>query len=89
MSIDKKLEALKKIRPVEAPPFLFTRIEAKIQSAGSDISPRWRWSAIAGFGMLVLINIYVVAQSLRPRQSGIETVVNTMSLSTSNNLYDE
>lgn len=89
MSIDKKLEALKKIRPVEAPPFLFTRIEAQINAAGNAVSPRWRWSAIAGFGVLVLINIYVVSQSLRPKQPGIESVVNTMALSTSNNLYDE
>lgn len=86
MNIDEKL---KKIRLVEAPPFLFTRIEAQINAAVNVISPRWRWSAIAGFAVLVLINIYVVAQSLRPRQAGIETVVNALSLSTSNNLYDE
>ena len=89
MDMDKNLAALKKIRPVNAPPFLFTRIMSRIND--SAVSPTWRWSAAAGFAILIMLNIYVVSrQPVTRAQSGnIETVVSGMSLSNSNNLYDE
>jgi len=83
MDIDKKLG---KIRPVAAPPFLFTRIEVRISE--NVVSRKWQLSAVAGFAILIFLNIYVITHA--PRQhSNIETVVSGMMLSSSNDLYDE
>jgi hypothetical protein len=85
MDIDKKLG---KIRPVTAPPFLFTRIEARLSEG--VVSRKWRLSAAAGFAILLLLNIYVISRPARPQQANIETLVSGMMLTNSNNnLYDE
>lgn len=83
MDIDKKLG---KIRPVAAPPFLFTRIEAGINA--NVVSRKWQLSVVAGFAILIFLNIYVITHS-RQKHSGIETVVSGMMLNSSNDLYDE
>ncbi len=90
MNINKKLDALGKIRPVEAPPFLLTRIEARINAGYKNIvSPGWRLSAIAAFVILLVANIYVASKAIMPGHSNnIETVVAGMALSSSNDLYE-
>ncbi len=91
MNIDKKLEALQKIKRVEAPPFLLTRIEAKINSyAPTHISPQWKWIITASFTILLFANAYVVFSFNKPvTVNNIEKVVTSMHLSTSNDLYNE
>ena len=84
MNIDKQLG---KIRPVAAPPFLLTRIEARIND--NVVSRKWQLSAAVGFALLLLLNIYVISHGAKPQHSNIDTVVSGMMLNTSNNLYDE
>jgi hypothetical protein len=89
MNIDKKLEALKKIRQVDAPDFLYTRIEARLTEGHEAVSSRWKLATVAGFTVIVLMNILVVVQAAKPDRSNIEPVVNAMNLTTQNHLYDE
>ncbi|MGB8191882.1 MAG: hypothetical protein WCF67_08190 [Chitinophagaceae bacterium] len=91
MNINQKIDALKKIKPVEAPPFLFTRIEAKINAGiENSATPQWRLAITACFVLLLMANMYVVFSSRqRNNPAEIATVVSAMNLSNSNSLYDE
>ena len=89
MSIDKKLEALKKIRHVDAPDFLYSRIEARLSESNEVVSRSWKLATVAGFAVIVLMNILVAVQAAKPERSNIESVVNAMNLTSQNHLYDE
>lgn len=89
MNIEKKLDALKNIRQVDAPDFLLTRIEARLSQAPVAVSRRWKLATIAGFVVMIILNTLVVATAAKPAAANIETVVNAMNLNTQNNLYDE
>lgn len=91
MNIENKLDALKKVKQVEAPPFLLTRIKQQIQNLHNTPAPlKWRWAfaisaiIILGLNLSVLFN-----QKSSDNDSGIETVVNSMHLSNTNALYNE
>jgi len=91
MNIDDRLDKLKRITPVEAPPFLYTRVQQGINALNNTAAPvRWRW-AFALTGMIVLIlNLAVITRSGKAsKNSDMEQVVNTMQLSSSNDLYHE
>lgn len=89
MNIDKKLEALKKIRQIDAPDFLYTRIEARLSEGAGTVSSKWKLATVAGFAVIVLMNILVIMQAAKPGRANIESVVNAMNLTTQNHLYDE
>ena len=56
------LEQLGKIQPVEAPPFLFTRIQQKIELAESEKLPvKTAWALNLSFVLLLVINSVVLA----------------------------
>lgn len=85
--MEDKLENLKKIKKVEVPPFLFTRIQSRIESL--QYAPTsWRWSFAACMLLVFGLNATVAIQSAR-EENGFGEVVSAMHLSTSNNLYDE
>ncbi len=91
MNIDKKLEVLKKIEEVEAPPFLITRIRQRINTLSAAQAPvKWKWSfAVIGLLLLVL-NISIVFKSKQVSSSqGITNIVTDFHLSTTNNFYNE
>lgn len=91
MNIDNKLEALKKIKQVEAPPFLLTRIKQQIQNLGNAPAPvKWRWAFAASAIIILALNISVFfTRNSSATNTGIETVVSSMNLSNSNSLYNE
>lgn len=91
MDIDKKLELLKKIQKVDAPPFLLTRILARIESPGSMPAPAsWRLAFIAVLITVLSLNVSLFLKSSDSADSrGIEEVVYSMELSNSNDLYHE
>lgn len=91
MNIDTELEHLKKIKRVDAPPFLLTRIEQRIsESSGIPLSPRLRLTVISSLIILAIINIYTVSLFVGQKSyhSDIRNVAVQMNLSTSNNLYE-
>ena len=91
MDIEKKLDALKKIKQADPPPFLYSNIEATIQSHNEGAVPvRWRWTAAVAFAVLLVLNIYVMVDAPKKNKSaGIESLVNELHLTSSNSLYNE
>ena len=91
MNIDKKLEALEKIRQVDAPPFLLTRIKLQIRNLDNPPSPvRWTWAFVASAVVIVTLNLSIIfSRNNTVKANAIETVVSSMHLSNTNSLYNE
>lgn len=91
--IRKVMGSLDNAQRAEPNPFLFTRIEQRLQSArpAAYVSARIVWLAAASFGLLVMLN----AQSIRgqetlPANNNLNVVVSDMQLfPTGNQLYGE
>ena len=91
MNIENKLDALKKIKQVEAPPFLLTWIKQQIQNPGNAPAPvKWKW-AFAGSAIIILaLNLSILFKGNgSQKNSDIESVVSSMHLSNTNTLYNE
>ncbi len=91
MNIDTELNKLEKIRPVDAPPFLFTRIEQRIASVSqSSVSTKFRFAVISSLLALAVINIIVVSSfaGIKTHSSSIQHLAISMNLSSSNDLYE-
>jgi hypothetical protein len=92
MNIDQKLEHLKQIQEVDAPDFLFTRIKQQIQNRNMAKAPvQWKW-AFAGLGIVILaLNASLLFKPVnnKQNQAEIETYINALHLTNSNNLYHE
>ena len=91
MNIDNKLDALKRIKQVDAPPFLLTRIKQQIQNLGNVPAPvKWKW-AFAGSAIIILVlNVSILLKEDSSQESsGIETVASSMNLTNTNALYNE
>ena len=85
MKVD--LEELSKIRQVETPPFLFTRIEEKIaQTKMEKISPLASFGISAAFVLVLLVNAFVLINN-DDQKSQTETYVESMNLLNNNTLY--
>lgn len=91
MNIDNKLDKLKNIRQVDAPPFLFTRIKERIDSIGNvPASTKWKLAFVLAALLILALNTGIVFQSsAREKKSNITNVVSTMQLSPSNDFYHD
>ncbi|MEL6190684.1 MAG: hypothetical protein AAFR66_01485 [Bacteroidota bacterium] len=94
MREDTDFERLSRIQKVDAPPFLFTRIEAKINALQEEVYPiRWMRLALAGFVVLMLLNLWLVGQNVVGGSSVGEDNMSVLSagveLYQSNQLYNE
>lgn len=87
----KELEVLEKVNRVEAPPFLFTRIEARIQAQLNEQLPiRWVWVSLSTMLLLVVVNTLILVgntQHSNASNSGIHHISEEMGMQTSNQLY--
>jgi hypothetical protein len=91
MNIDTELEKLRKIRRVDAPPFLYTRIEQSLDSASrSSVSPKLRFAVFSSLLALAIINGIVLSSGSgqETQQSGIRHLASEMNLQSSNDLYE-
>ncbi|GHB76901.1 hypothetical protein [Persicitalea jodogahamensis] len=87
-----KLDGLKKISRVDAPPFLFTRIKGQIESLNpvAEAPLPWRWSfATAAMIVLALNTGILVAKLTSQQESGVSEIVSSMQLSNQNSFYNE
>ena len=91
MNIDNKLDALKKIKQVEAPPFLLTRIKQQIQNRGNVPAPvKWKLAFAATAFIIIALNMSILFRTgSAENKTGIEAVVKSMNISDSNDLYNE
>lgn len=88
MKNEDALEVLGRIERVDPPPFLFTRIEARL--AQGAIVPRGRLVAIACvLAVLLLANAAVLTRSSGTWSgSSLGDVVDVMGMNASNQLYE-
>lgn len=86
----KNLELLKKVRRVEAPLFLLTRIQAKIGAAAAERLPvSWQWAGALAFGLLLVLNSIALKTGKTPPLTATGQLAESLRLQPSNQLYDE
>lgn len=93
MKIENKLDLLRQIKEVDAPPFLFTRIRQQVQNMQNIEAPlKWKWTFVLTSVLILILNVSAFLKQFATTQqnnSAIETVVNSINLATSNNIYHE
>jgi len=95
MNIDDKLNLLKQIKEVDAPPFLLTRIRQQIDNLANVEAPvKWKWAFAASAIFIMALNVSILFKSndttvSAGKNAGIENVVKSMNLTSTNNLYNE
>lgn len=95
MNIDKKLDLLKQIKQVDAPPFLLTPIRQQIDNLSNFKAPvKWKWAFAASAILILALNVSIFFKSADTtasagRNTAIENVVQSMNLTNTINLYNE
>jgi hypothetical protein len=91
MNIHDDLKDLAKLQRVEAPPFLMTRIRAKIEANRSErLTPRWALAASLAFGLLLVANISLLnSNGQSPVNHNMEIIASGFDLVPNNQLYHE
>lgn len=80
------LGILEKIQRVEAPPFLFTRIQQKIEQTKKEMMPKVvAFTISTAFVLILVINTIVLTNHSTP--STTKSLVQSMHLTTNNSLY--
>lgn len=91
MKIDTELDRFRKLRRVEAPPFLLTRIEQRIAaSAPAAATPALRFTLIGALVVLALLNAAAVSASVTPSDepNGTIRIAQELHLTTSFDPYE-
>jgi hypothetical protein len=93
MNVDTKLDLLKQIKKVDAPPFLLTRISQHIHNFNNTRVPlKWKWTFTLTSIVVIALNLSIYfkfSAATEKRTVGIESIVSSMSLSTPTDLYNE
>jgi len=88
-----KLDLLKKVRKVDAPPFLLTRIQARIRRNEAERLPAsWQWAGGLAFGLLLLLNALAVGRQPAGQAGAGDpatSLVQNFQLDQTNQLYVE
>jgi hypothetical protein len=72
MDIEKRLEQLQQVPKADAPPYLLTRIRAKIRATQPDTLPRaWQWAGALGLVVLLLLNFGLPRTASRTESNNI------------------
>lgn len=91
MNIENKLDELKQLNAVDAPPFLMMRIKQAIQNKNLALAPATlKWAFALAATIIIIINCFMLFyQTNSYSQPGIEAIVTSMKLTESNELYHE
>lgn len=90
MKKENDIELLKKVGKVDAPPFLYTRIVAKIETTTADQLPlSWKWIGGLAFSLLFVCNIYFTKLGINTHTPPQESLISTLHIHQSNQFYDE
>lgn len=91
MNIEKELDLLKDIRKVDAPPFLYTRIEQKIKNYKENyIGKKALAVSFAVLAIICIINISVVFNFITANsKSKPELIIETLNLVNLYTIYHE
>lgn len=88
--MDKDFQILEKIKKVDAPPFLFTRIEQRISDFNENyVGKRTLVTSFAFLSILILINFSVIFSTFHKKErNNASVLIENMNLSNSNLLYE-
>jgi hypothetical protein len=76
-----------KIRPVEAPPYLFTRIQQKIKKNKEDVMPgKISWAIGIAFVLIMVLNIGSIVRNGNSKNNR-QNYAQAIQLLTDNELY--
>jgi hypothetical protein len=93
MNIDNKLDLLKNIKKVDAPPYLLTRVKQQIQNLDNVEAPiKWKWAFALTSVIVIMLNVTIFSKSnltFEKKNTAVENVINGMNLSAKNDLYNE
>jgi hypothetical protein len=80
-----QIDDLHKIKRVETPPFLFTRIQQRIDQARM-MPKKAEWALAVSFALILAMNIGILFRFNKPK-AGVEGIAQTMDLFSHNTLY--
>ena len=90
MNYNELIDRLGSVERVDPPPFLFTRIEARIAARAAAIVPR-PWLALAGLVAAVMLAVNLIALRNGLDRShegeGLGSIAEQFGMSTSNQIY--
>ncbi|MFZ5555064.1 MAG: hypothetical protein ACOZCO_18280 [Bacteroidota bacterium] len=91
INTEKILDSLQGMKRAEAPPFLFTRIQAqldkKINLAGKKVPVKWVTLSFAGLALLCMINFFALSRTAKADNSPSEETSAENYLTTENGFY--
>ena len=80
------IDLLKKVSKVDAPPFLLTRIQAKIRSGEAERLPvSWGWASGLAFSLLLLLNMLALGRSNETTPT--KSLAEQLQMNQNNELY--
>ncbi len=80
------LNSLEKIEAVDAPPFLFTRIQAKIQEKlAENLTAKQAIIYLVGLAFIIVMNVVVLKSAEQPAKNDL---VSELNLAPANQLYE-
>lgn len=81
------LKILEQVEKVDAPPFLFTRIQQKIAGAKYNrVSPKLAWAIGLGFILLIAVN-GIALNSISQNSSTAGNLAESLQLTSQHSLY--
>lgn len=90
MKNEDELDLLKKVAKMDAPPFLMTRITAKIRAGEAQkLSVSWQLAGSLAFAALVFFNVFFIKNEKRGAAQSAEPLAVSLKIQTSNQFYDE
>ena len=93
MEKDNFLDPLERIASVDPPPFLFTRIDARISALSADVPARpWIFASATAMLFVLALNAFMFVgqgSSTGQVEGSVATIAEEMGMYTSNQLYNE
>lgn len=83
--VEQAFQQLSEINPVDAPPFLLTRIKQRITNKEVKVKPIWAASLAAAIVLLFVFNLKIVQNQSEQKQEQI--FLSSMGLNSQNYLY--
>jgi hypothetical protein len=80
------IDLLDKIKQVETPPFLFNKIELKIERLNYSAPKQFNWALGAALVFIIVTNIYLIKKQTSSNVE-IENYAQTMHLISNTDLY--
>ena len=84
-----KIDLLEQIQRVEVSPFLFTRIEQRIQQSAKDrISPRFAAPVFISLLLLIILNVFVIRTNRKFNKQEVN-IARSYGIVTTNSFYND